>query len=178
MVPPERDWLASQVGLNRERADLRGLGTAFHCCVLPALSRLERDARRSRAVLVTLIGKRMKALALLFAVFALSACEPTSRSEPPAPHVSLADEPEAAKRQIEQFVPPGTPQTAAEDILKKKGFSVSVMHGAIGAEHFADYLYCDYRDGGSPVSRRWQAALVLKDGRVVDYRVTTGLTGP
>ncbi len=62
--------------------------------------------------------------------------------------------------------------------MTKMGFAVSVLHGAFGNESFADYLYCDYLENSVLVSRRWQAALVLKEGRVVDYRVATALIGP
>jgi hypothetical protein len=62
--------------------------------------------------------------------------------------------------------------------MTRIGFGVSVMHGAFGSEGFADFLYCDYRDNAVLVSRRWQAARVLKDARVVDYRVATALIGP
>jgi hypothetical protein len=119
----------------------------------------------------------VKTIALVGTCCALAACA-SNDDGASATRFSLANEPYAARHQLEHLVSPGTRQEVAAKIMTGMGFAVSVLHGPFGSESFADYLYCDYRENSVLVSRRWQAALVLKEGRVVDYRVATALIGP
>lgn len=91
---------------------------------------------------------------------------------------ALSENSAVAKTQFEKLLPTGTSRIDAEKLLTKKGVRHALQHGSFGTESFPDYIYCDYSDSGFPVFRRWQAALVLKDDKVVDYRVTFGLIGP
>ena len=53
----------------------------------------------------------------------------------------------------------------------------SSFHGTFGQRVHVDFLYCDRKTTGV-VYRRWQAAVVHKQGRVLDVDVSVGLTGP
>jgi hypothetical protein len=90
----------------------------------------------------------------------------------------LSEDLGVAKHQLEQLVPRGTPQGDAAKTLSKVGFSVKLMHGSFGNESFPEFIYCHFNNGGEPVSRSWMVAVVLKDARVIDYRVESGLIGP
>jgi len=92
--------------------------------------------------------------------------------------LALSQNPAVARTQLEKLLPAGTSRVDAEKLLTQLGVKHVLQHGRFGSDTFSDYIYCDYSDGGFPVVRRWQAALVLKGDKVVDYRVTFGLIGP
>ena len=52
-------------------------------------------------------------------------------------------------------------------------------NGAFGDRRGIDYLYCDRTESvGFPVTRRWQIAIVHRDGKVTEVLASTGLVGP
>ncbi len=111
----------------------------------------------------------MKGLLAIFAAIALSAC---SHGE------KLSDQPGVAASQIKHWVPLGTAARDALRDMRQHGFVCStVTNGTFGHVRGVDYLYCG-RSSGGIVHRRWQAALVLIDGKVSEVQVTTGLVGP
>jgi len=107
--------------------------------------------------------------AVFFTLLLLCGC---SRSE------QLSEQPSVAASQVRAWVPVGTTATEASRIMQAHHFNCSAMtNGSFGPLKQIDYLYCDYRQRGT-VQRRWQAALVLTNGKVADVQVTTGLIGP
>jgi hypothetical protein len=76
-------------------------------------------------------------------------------------------------------VPVGTSVDDAQRFMEAEGFKCSrTQNGAFGDRHGIDYLYCDRMDGGnSLVSRRWQVAIVHRDGMVIEVLASTGLVG-
>jgi hypothetical protein len=89
----------------------------------------------------------------------------------------LSEQPSKAASQIESWVPLGTSLSDARQIMQQHRFTCSVVtNGSFEELRGADYLYCDYSASGT-VRRRWQAALVLVEGKVSAIRVTTGLIG-
>ncbi|MGC4014256.1 MAG: hypothetical protein QM755_07015 [Luteolibacter sp.] len=89
-----------------------------------------------------------------------------------------------ATREIHRWVPTGTPAADARLIMEKHQFKcAAITHDDFatsdgGVMKGLDHIYCDRVSYEPPVERRWQAVLVLKDGKVSDIHVTTGLTGP
>lgn len=111
----------------------------------------------------------------LIMLLALTGC---SHSSPP-----LSGEPAQAASQIQSWVPVGTPLADARRIMEQHQFTCSVTtNGSFGDSKAADLLYCDRSVADSQVtpivSRRWQVALVLSDGKISAVRVSTGLIGP
>jgi hypothetical protein len=118
----------------------------------------------------------VKAIFVPVLLFALTGCSPGDLS---AGHPSpLSEDISVAAHQLELLVPRGTSQMDAASILRRSGFSVKNMHGRFASETFPDYLFGYFENGGRPVYRSWQVAVVLDGDKVKDYRVTTGLTGP
>jgi hypothetical protein len=93
--------------------------------------------------------------------------------------LSLADNPAVARQQFIKLVPIGTSRVDAEARLDKLGVEHSIQHGSSAFGNFPEYIYCNYavNDTGY-VAKRWQAALVLQQDRVVDCQVTFGLVAP
>jgi len=109
---------------------------------------------------------------LLLAILFLIASAGCSRPE------RLSDQAAEAMAQVQRWVGLGTPATEARQIMEQRGFACSmVTNGAFGTHRGVDYIFCDRREG-TIVKRRWQAALVLVEGRVSEVQVTTGLVGP
>ncbi len=79
-------------------------------------------------------------------------------------------------------MPFGTEILSVERIMLKNGFSCHVnlakaFEKRTEAHNLIDYLYCN-REEGFPVSRRYQSALVIRDGKVSWILVSKGLAGP
>lgn len=96
---------------------------------------------------------------------------------------------EAVRTWILGQIPVGAPIEEARRLLKTHGFRCEPMKkadfapqapaGDPSAWEGIDYVYCDLRQPmGSLQARRWQIALVERDGRLVDVGVSTGLIGP
>src|SRR5215471_18132568 len=110
----------------------------------------------------------MRFLPLIFFI-TLAGC---SRAE------RLSSQPAEATAQIQHWVAVGTSATDARRVMEQHGFSCSlVTNGAFGTLRGVDYIYCDRREG-SITQQRWEAALVLVEGKVSAVHVTTGLVGP
>ncbi len=74
--------------------------------------------------------------------------------------------------------PVGTPVDDAQKFMEREGFSCSRSTNAAFLDRKGlDYIYCDRSEGGI-VQRRWQVAVVHKDGKVVEVLASTGLVGP
>lgn len=109
---------------------------------------------------------RIACLALAFA--SVAGCSVTGGIEEPPRMVEAV----LAK------VPVGTPVDDAQRFMEREGFKCSCSTN----EQFLDrkgldYIYCD-RSVGGIVQRRWQVAVVHKDGKVVEVLASTGLIGP
>jgi hypothetical protein len=110
----------------------------------------------------------MRFLPLILLV-ALAGC---SRAE------RLSSQPTEAAAQIQRWVAVGTSSSDARRVMEQQGFTCSlVTNGAFGTLRGVDYVYCDRREG-SITQQRWQAALVLVEGKVSAVHVTTGVVAP
>jgi len=110
----------------------------------------------------------MRFLLLIFFI-ALAGCSRADR---------LSAQPAEATAQIQRWVAVGSSSANARRIMEQHGFTCSlVTNGAFGTLRGVDYVYCDRREG-SITQQRWQAALVLVEGKVSAVHVTTGLVGP
>ena len=93
-------------------------------------------------------------------------------------------EPTVMKSTLREKIPDRTTLAEAKDFMEREGFECSIKrNGSFSEEGVSrdgiDYLYCDRHDRVDTwVSRRWQIALVLKDGTVNDVYVSQGLIGP
>jgi len=86
--------------------------------------------------------------------------------------------PAEATAQVQRWVAVGTPATDARQVMEQHGFTCSlVTNGTFGTLRGVDYVYCD-RLEGSITKQRWQAAIVLVEGKVSAVHVTTGFVGP
>jgi hypothetical protein len=75
-------------------------------------------------------------------------------------------------------VPVGTPVEDAQRFMEQEGFACSREANAEFLDRKGlDYLYCDRSEGGI-VQRRWQVAVVHRDGKVTEVIASTGLVGP
>jgi hypothetical protein len=115
----------------------------------------------------------MRILALAF-ILALAGC---------AHDEKLSEQPATAVTQIQNWIPVGTSLADAQRIMEQHLFICSTMtNSSFGDLKAADFLYCDRRDSDSRVTpivtRRWQVALVVADGKISAVRVATGLIGP
>jgi len=87
----------------------------------------------------------------------------------------LSAQPDEAKAQIQHWVPVGTSVTDAQHIMQFHGFTCSLLTNSMLIDlRGADYIDCERLDVGSVTQRRWQAALVLVEGKVSSVRVMTG----
>ena len=106
---------------------------------------------------------------LLIVFIALAGCSLAER---------LSSQPAEATAQIQRWVAVGTSATDARRIMEQHGFTCTLVTNSAFADlRGVDYLYCD-RQEGSITKQRWQAALVLVEGKVSEVRVTTGFVGP
>lgn len=115
----------------------------------------------------------MKIFALAF-VLAVGGC---------AHRDKLSEQPAEAVAQIQHWVPVGTSLADAQSIMKQHHFACSVKTKSnFGDLKAADFLYCDRSDTDRQVTpivtRRWQVALILADGKVSAMRVSMELVGP
>ena len=75
-------------------------------------------------------------------------------------------------------IPVGTSVADAERFMRPEGFKCSeTTNGEFLDRQGLDYLYCDRSDSGI-VQRRWQVAIVHRDGKVSEVLASTGLVGP
>ena len=76
-------------------------------------------------------------------------------------------------------IPVGTPVADAQRFMEREGFGCSRSTNAEFLDHKGlDYIYCDRSEGGGIVQRRWQVAVVHRDGKVTEVIASTGLVGP
>ncbi|HEY1187068.1 MAG TPA: hypothetical protein VGE74_05390 [Gemmata sp.] len=88
------------------------------------------------------------------------------------------EEPPRMVEAILAHVPLGTPVEDAQRFMEREGFKCSRRTSADFLDRKSlDYIYCD-RSESSVVSRRWQVAVVYRDGKVVEVLASTGLVGP
>ncbi|HUA39215.1 MAG TPA: hypothetical protein VMA35_12560 [Candidatus Sulfopaludibacter sp.] len=95
----------------------------------------------------------------------------------------LAGQPAQAVAQIQHWVPVGTPLAQAQRIMERHHFACSAKtNSSFGDWKAAGFLYCERRDTDRQVTpmvtRHWQVALILADGKVSAVRVTMELMGP
>lgn len=95
----------------------------------------------------------------------------------------LSERPAEAVAQIQHWVPVGTSLADAQSIMEQHHFTCSVKkNSSFGDLKAANFLYCNRKDTNRRVTpvvtRRWQVALVLADGKVSALRVNMELTGP
>jgi len=76
-------------------------------------------------------------------------------------------------------IPIGTPVDDAQRFMEREGFQCSrSTNEAFLDRKGLDYLCCDRSEGSGVVQRRWQVAVVHRDGKVVEVLASTGLVGP
>ncbi len=95
--------------------------------------------------------------------------------------IELSDNYENVKLSILKVIPEGSDLNTAKSIMEKNGFQCRIMKDASFSEdgklyEHIDFLYCDLEKGFF-ISRRWQVAIIFKNGLVVEIHVSTGLTG-
>ena len=94
---------------------------------------------------------------------------------------SVTDGIEDPARMVEvvlKEVPVGTTAEDAAEFLGQEGFACTRKTNADFLDRKElEYIYCDRSEGGM-VKRRWQLAVVIKDGRVAEIITCTGLVGP
>src|SRR4051794_24267338 len=90
----------------------------------------------------------------------------------------LSTEPPEAAAQIQRWVGVGTLAPDAKRVMERHGFTCTlVKSGAFDSLRGVDYVYCDRRESAF-AQRRWQAALLLVEGKVSAVHVTTGVVAP
>ncbi len=88
------------------------------------------------------------------------------------------DEPERMAEAVISGVPIGTPVDEARRFMEREGFQCRRKANAEFLDRGGlDYLYCNRYEGGI-VKRRWQVAVVHREGKVVEVLASTGLVGP
>ena len=76
-------------------------------------------------------------------------------------------------------VPIGNTVEDAQRFMEREGFTCSRNSNKPFLDRKRlDYIYCDRSDGSGFVQRRWQVAVVHRDGKVVEVLASTGLVGP
>jgi len=76
-------------------------------------------------------------------------------------------------------IPVGTPVDDAQRFMEREGFACSRNTNAEFLDRKGlDYVYCDRSEGSGFVQRRWQVAVIHRDGKVVEVLASTGLVGP
>lgn len=98
-------------------------------------------------------------------------CKSAFQLEPPA---------ENARNFLVSRIPIGTPESMAKITMEENLFvCYEVRQGEFLAQKNIDYLYCDRSDYKSfLIYRRWQIAFILKNKKVNDIIVSTGILGP
>ena len=75
-------------------------------------------------------------------------------------------------------IPVGTSTDDAQRFMEREGFACSRESNAEFLDRKGlDYIYCDRSEGGR-IQRRWQVALVHRDGKIAEVIASTGLVGP
>ena len=97
--------------------------------------------------------------------------------------IELSDDQMQSRAIILREVPLGTAMAEARARLRARGFRCLEVENQSFAEYANgrrfDYTWCDIRDSGWLVYRRWQVALVPSQGKLQDVFVGPGyLTGP
>jgi hypothetical protein len=76
-------------------------------------------------------------------------------------------------------IPVGTPVDDAQRFMEREGFTCCRSTNAAFIDWTGlDYVYCDRSEGSGFVQRRWQVAIVHRDGKVTEVLASTGLVGP
>lgn len=93
------------------------------------------------------------------------------------------DTDQAFRTELLRLIPSGTEKSTAKKIMEQNGFSVTESSGPFAGmpNDLAGlpFLYCDReRRAGLFISRRYQAALVFENGKIVGLAAATGLIGP
>ena len=79
----------------------------------------------------------------------------------------ISRNPETFQKQVKRWVPVGTKTAKAQHIMERKGFECNVMmHDSVFNTNDVDYLDCTREQVWF---HDWQARIVIKDGKVVDY---------
>src|SRR5262245_34761314 len=96
----------------------------------------------------------------------------------PPPVTRGIDEPAQMVEAVLGRAPVRTPVEAAERFMAHEGVTCARQPDAapIGRPGMG-YVYCD-RFEGLGIKRRWQVAVVHRDGKVVEVLASTGLVGP
>jgi hypothetical protein len=88
------------------------------------------------------------------------------------------EEPPRMVEAVLSRIPVGTPIEDAERFMEREGFAcVRATQAEFLDRKGLNYIYCDRTEGGI-VQRRWQVAVVHKDGEVTEIITSTGLIGP
>lgn len=88
------------------------------------------------------------------------------------------EEPQRMVEAVVGKVPIGTSIKEAQRFMESEGFDCKLRTRAEFLDRSQiDYLDCN-RDEGDLVKRRWQVALVHRDGKLVEVLSSTGLIGP
>lgn len=91
------------------------------------------------------------------------------------------------KQELKKFIATGGAIEDAKRIMEANGFTCVLNQRSdfvemeesgdfLATHHDLDYLYCDKERGGLFCARRWQVAIVHKNGVVSDILVSIGLT--
>jgi hypothetical protein len=122
-------------------------------------------------VAVKLMGWMVGILLIWFGISLLTTDRTITRNINDAPEM---------RNTIMNAVPIGSQIAAAQVFMMKNDFSCRLETNAtFGNQSGIDFLYCDKQAGvDRVVGRRWQVALLEKDGKVLDVLVTTGFLGP
>ena len=89
------------------------------------------------------------------------------------------EEPPRMVEAILAQVPVGTPVDDAQRFMEREGFKCSRSTNAAFLDRTGlDYVYCDRWEASGFVKRRWQVAIVHRDGKVTEVLASTGLVGP
>lgn len=76
-------------------------------------------------------------------------------------------------------VPIGTPVEDAQRFMEREGFACTRSTNAAFLDRKGlDCIHCDRSEGSGWVQRRWQVAVVHRDGKVTEVIASTGLVGP
>jgi hypothetical protein len=94
--------------------------------------------------------------------------------------LELKEPSEHAREILLTHIQLGSSDTFAEKVMEENLFSCSFIDkGEFLELKNIDYIYCDRYDRKSFfISRRWQVAIILKNKKVEDIKVSTGLLAP
>jgi hypothetical protein len=106
------------------------------------------------------------------ALIAMTGCAGTR------PSTRGIEEPPRMVEAVLGHAPVGTPIDDAQRFMEREGFDCRRETNAEFLDRKGlDYIYCDRSEGGV-VRRRWQVALVHRDGQITEVIASTGLVGP